>query len=86
MFAKKYEDIKGVIRSRKSNDRRQYNDQIKKDKSNNDQHNTTQKTRDYAPDQHIHGSYLRCSRKMNSSCSFSDTRYLLLELKQSDKN
>jgi len=46
MFAKKYEDIKVVIRSRKLKDRRQYNDQIKKDKSTNDQQNTTQTTRD----------------------------------------
>jgi hypothetical protein len=41
----KFEDTKGVIRSRKSNDR-QYNDQMKR--TNNNLQNNTQKTKDQA--------------------------------------
>ena len=40
---KKFEDIKGVIRSYKSKKNRQYNDQKKK--GNNDVQNTTQKAK-----------------------------------------
>jgi hypothetical protein len=46
MAHEKFEDIKGVIRSRKSKKDRQYNGQKKKDKQR--LQNTTQKTKDRA--------------------------------------
>jgi len=43
----RFEDIKGVVRSRKSKMDRQYNGQTKNDiKTNNDLQNITQKTKD----------------------------------------
>jgi len=45
LIQEKFEDTKGAIRSRKSNDR-QYNSEKKKNKmTNNDVQNTTQKTK-----------------------------------------
>jgi hypothetical protein len=49
MYQEKFEEAKGVMKSRKSKERRQLNDQKKKDKStSNDQQKITQKTKDLA--------------------------------------
>jgi len=46
VFKEKFEDTKGVVRSRKSKKDRQYNGQKKKKKkTNNDPQNITQKTK-----------------------------------------
>ena len=47
-FGKKFEDTKGVIRSHKSKEDKQYNGQRKRDKrTNNYLQNTTQKANEY---------------------------------------
>ena len=65
----KFEDTKGVIRSRKSKDR-QHNDQKKK---NNLQY-ITKKTKDWATRTPLKTrDKLRCSGRVSSSCSISGT-------------
>ena len=78
----------GVIRIRKSNKDRQDNGQKtdktmakrKKDNgTNNDLQNTTQKSKDRATRNPLKtGGELRCPEMVNSSCSTSDTRHILL--------
>ena len=68
----KFEDIKGVIRSRKSKNDRQYNGQKKK--GNNNLQSTTQKTKNQATQTPLKtGGELRCSRRVSSSCSTCGT-------------
>jgi hypothetical protein len=69
------EDAKGVIRICKSKKDRQHNGQKIKDiRTNNDLQNITQKTKDRATWTSLKpGSELRCSRRVDSSCSTSDT-------------
>ena len=68
-FKEKFEDTKGVIRSRKSKDR-QHNDQKKK---NNLQY-ITKKTKDWATRTPLKTrDKLRCSGRVSSSCSISGT-------------
>jgi hypothetical protein len=64
-----FEDTIGVIRSRKSKMDRQYNSKEKTDKkTNNDLHNTTQKTRDWVKRIPINLEVLfRCSGRVCSS-------------------
>ena len=72
----RFEDTKGVIRSRKSEDR-QYNGQKKKYKRrNNDLHNITQKIKDQAT---------RTTLKL-SSCATCDTRPVTLVANSDDKS
>jgi len=72
LYKEKFEDIRGVIRSRKSMKESQQNGKNKKDNmTNNDLQNTTQKTKD--PATRARGG-LRCSGKVSSSCLTSDTR------------
>ena len=75
-----FEDTIGVIRSRKSKMDRQYNSKEKTDKkTNNDLHNTTQKTRDWVKRIPINLEVLfRCSGRVCSSCSTSGTRRVTL--------
>ena len=71
-----FEDIKGVIRIRKSKDR-QHNGKKKDKKTNNDLQlqNITQKTKDRATRTPLKtGGELRCYRRVSSSCSTCDTR------------
>jgi hypothetical protein len=50
IYQERFEEAKGVMKSRKSKEGRQHNDQKKKDKStSNDQQKTTQKTKDRTP-------------------------------------
>ena len=69
------EDAKGVIRICKSKKDRQHNGQKIKDiRTNNDLQNITQKTKDQATWTSLKtGSELRCSGRVGSSCSTSDT-------------
>jgi hypothetical protein len=62
----KSEDIKGTIRSRKSEKDRQHNCQTKTDKgTNNDQQNTTQKTKDWETPTPLNtGDELMCSERV----------------------
>ena len=79
-YYEKFEDIKGVIRIRKSKKDRQYNSQRQKDKgTNNDLQNITQKTKDRATRTPLKiESELRCSRRASNSCSNYDTRRVIL--------
>jgi len=73
----KFEDTKGVIRSRKSEMDRQYNGQKKKDKKrNNDLQNITQKIKDRAT---------RTALKL-SSCATCDIRPVSLVTHSDDKS
>ena len=69
-------DIKGVIKIRKSKKDRQHNDQNKMDKRTiNDLQNTTQNNKDRATRTQLKiGVELRCSGRVGSFCSNSDTR------------
>jgi hypothetical protein len=69
MYMKRFEDINGIIRSRKSKDI-QNNGQKKKHKmTNNDLQNITQKTKVRST---WTGSEPRCSERVSSSCSTYD--------------
>ena len=71
-----FEDTKGVIRIRKSKNR-QHNGQKKKDhmkRTNNDLQNTHIKDRVTLKT----AGELRCSGRVHSSCSTSDTRLMLI--------
>ena len=76
----KFEDTKGVIRSCKSKNR-QHSHQKKKDKrTNNDLQNTTHTTKDWATRTLLRAGYeLRCSGRVNSSCSTSDTCHVTIK-------
>ena len=64
---KELEDIKGVIRIRKSKENRQYNCQ-KKQRTNNDVQSTTQKTKDRAIRTSLKTmGELGCTRRVSSS-------------------
>ena len=69
-----FEDTKGVIRSCKSKENRQYNGQKKKYKlTNDDLQNTTQTSKGSATVPLKPWGELRHSRRVSSSCSTSDT-------------
>ena len=75
-----FDDTKGVIRIRKSKDRKQ-NGQKKKDKKwiNNNLQNITHKTKDRVTQTQLTtGGELRSSRKVSSSCSTSVTHRVIL--------
>ena len=71
----KLEDIKEVIRNRKSKKDRKLNGQKNKDKrTSNDLQNTTQKTRDRVTQFPLKSEYqLKYSGRISSSCSTSGT-------------
>ena len=73
-FQEEFEDAKEVIRIRKSRKNRQHNiGQKKKDKQRSTQH--THKTKDRVKRTPLRaGCELRCSGRVSSFCSTSDTR------------
>ena len=75
-----FEDTKGVIRIRKSKKVRQHNDQTKKDiRTNSDLQNITHQFKNRVTRTPLKtGGELRCSGKVSSSCSTSDTRHVAL--------
>ena len=75
----KFENTKGVIRSRKLKDK-EHNCQKKKGKSkNSDEQSITQKTEDRAIRTPLKTeNELGCSGRINSSCSTCDTRRVTL--------
>ena len=75
-----FEDIKGVIRIHKSRKNRQHNGQKKKDKQWSTKH--THKTKDRATRTPLKTrGELRCSGRVDSSCSTSGTRRVNLVTK-----
>jgi hypothetical protein len=75
-----FEDTKGVIKIRKSKKDRQHNGQKKRNRrTNNDLQNTTHKTKDRVTRTPLStGCEIRCSGRVSSSCSSSDTRRVTL--------
>jgi len=68
-YIEEFWDTKGLVKSGKSEKNRQYNSLNKKDKmTNNDLQNKTHKT----------PGWTQGVKKVSSSCSTSDTRYILL--------
>jgi hypothetical protein len=75
LFQEEFEDTKGIIRIRKSKRNRRYNVQKKKYKrTNNDLQNIHKKLKIEKHEQLKTWGELRCSRKVGSSCSTSDSR------------
>jgi hypothetical protein len=75
LFQEEFEDTKGKIRIRKSKRNRRYNVQKKKYKrTNNDLQNIHKKLKIEKHEQLKTWGELRCSRKVGSSCSTSDSR------------
>ena len=76
----KFEDTKGVTRSRTSKNDRQYNGQKKKDKgTNKDLKNTKQKTKCRVTQTPLKTrGVLRCSGRVSISCYASGTRRVTL--------
>ena len=74
-----FEDTNGEIRSRKSEvvNRRKDTTMTKRKRTNNDLQNTTQETKDRATPLRS-GCERRCSERVNSSWSTSDTLFVLL--------
>jgi hypothetical protein len=77
MVLEEFEYTKRVIKIRKSKDR-QYNVQKKKNKrTNNHLLNTAKKTQDRATRTSLNRDELKCSARVNSSCSTSGTRRVI---------
>ena len=75
LFQEEFEDTKGIIRIRKSKRNRRYNVQKKKYKrTNNDLQNIHKKLKIEKHEQLKTWGELRCSRRVGSSCSTSDSR------------
>ena len=81
LIYEKFEETKGVIRSRKSKKVRKYHGQKRKDKErNNGPHDTQQKTKDcvtWTPLKTTRGELI-WSRIVSSSCSNNDTCWITL--------
>jgi hypothetical protein len=75
-----FEDTKGVIKIRKSKKDRQHNGQKKRNRrTNNDLQNTTHKTKDRVTRTPLStGCEIKCSGRVSSSCSSSDTSRVTL--------
>ena len=75
----KFEDTTGVIRICKSKKDRQYGQNEKDKRINNDLQNTTEKTKDRVMQTSLKtGCEFMCSERVNSSCSTSGTRHVTL--------
>jgi hypothetical protein len=79
-WREEFENAKGVIRICKSKQYRQHNGQKKKyTRTNNDLQKSSQKTKDGATWTSLKiGGELRCSGRVGSPCSTSDTRHVTL--------
>ena len=78
-FQEKFEDTTGVIRIRKSKKDRQYGQNEKDKRINNNLQNTTEKTKDRVMQTSLKtGCEFMCSGRVNSSCSTSGTRHVTL--------
>ena len=76
-MSEKFEDTKGVTRSRKSKKERQYNSQMKR--TNNDLQNIIQKTKYRATHTPLKpGGEIKCFRRIISSCFICSTRRVTL--------
>ena len=75
-----FEDTKGVIKIRKSKKDRQHNGHKKRNRrTNNDLQNTTHKTKDRVTRTPLStGCEIKCSGRVSSSCSSSDTSRVTL--------